>query len=300
MDPRTGRRKPRLERRNAAKNYDYDAPSFSSSQDDSSSSSSSLRTRSLELSDRTSFRIEGNDGEFDRICRSLGLTGIEDFAIPAAAWEARKIRSSSDLTPRSRLNPFNSPKEGNEGAAAELERDASAQVSKEVASRIKDRDRDSRGIREVAVLARSNSPELTPSVLTGSTPFSGGARELGGIKGTRPPLLKPPPSMTLQVRDDTLSTWELLRDFAPPGERDDVVPSSDEEEDEEPVDVKGDEAEEEESLFTDSKEDDGSSSTTDPTSISPNVRYRRTITVWEKGELLGRGSFGSVYEGISE
>ncbi|GKU98521.1 hypothetical protein SLEP1_g11516 [Rubroshorea leprosula] len=33
--------------------------------------------------------------------------------------------------------------------------------------------------------------------------------------------------------------------------------------------------------------------------ISPNDRFQRNITVWEKGELLGCGSFGSVYEGIS-
>ncbi|KAG5223855.1 mitogen-activated protein [Salix suchowensis] len=33
--------------------------------------------------------------------------------------------------------------------------------------------------------------------------------------------------------------------------------------------------------------------------ISPNGRFRRVFTSWEKGELLGRGSFGSVYKGIS-
>jgi mitogen-activated protein kinase kinase kinase 1 len=53
--------------------------------------------------------------------------------------------------------------------------------------------------------------------------------------------------------------------------------------------------------FSTSNDDDSSSSTTEPMSnISPNVRFRRAITYWEKGELLGRGSFGSVYEGISE
>ncbi|KAJ6291004.1 hypothetical protein OIU76_024172 [Salix suchowensis] len=34
--------------------------------------------------------------------------------------------------------------------------------------------------------------------------------------------------------------------------------------------------------------------------ISPNGRFRRVFTSWEKGELLGRGTFGSVYEGISD
>ncbi|GKU87699.1 hypothetical protein SLEP1_g2058 [Rubroshorea leprosula] len=32
---------------------------------------------------------------------------------------------------------------------------------------------------------------------------------------------------------------------------------------------------------------------------SPNGRFKSIITGWEKGELLGRGSFASVYEGIS-
>uniref|UniRef100_A0A6N2LZU9 mitogen-activated protein kinase kinase kinase n=1 Tax=Salix viminalis TaxID=40686 RepID=A0A6N2LZU9_SALVM len=46
---------------------------------------------------------------------------------------------------------------------------------------------------------------------------------------------------------------------------------------------------------------DSLSSTTEPISnISPTGRFRRVFTYWEKGELLGRGSFGSVYEGISD
>ena len=53
--------------------------------------------------------------------------------------------------------------------------------------------------------------------------------------------------------------------------------------------------------FSTSNDDDSSSTTTEPTSnISPNGRFKRSITYWEKGELLGRGSFESVYEGISE
>ncbi|GAU51971.1 hypothetical protein TSUD_417640 [Trifolium subterraneum] len=56
-----------------------------------------IYTCSTDLNDRTSFRIDRIDGEFDKICRSLGLYGPEDFAIPAAAWEAKKFRSSSDI-----------------------------------------------------------------------------------------------------------------------------------------------------------------------------------------------------------
>ncbi|XP_031390537.1 mitogen-activated protein kinase kinase kinase 1-like [Punica granatum] len=35
-------------------------------------------------------------------------------------------------------------------------------------------------------------------------------------------------------------------------------------------------------------------------SISPDGRFKRNITYWQKGDLLGRGSFGIVYEGISD
>jgi mitogen-activated protein kinase kinase kinase 1 len=56
--------------------------------------------------------------------------------------------------------------------------------------------------------------------------------------------------------------------------------------------------------FSTSNEDDSSSSATEPRSnnVSPNGRIKRIITpgCWQKGEFLGGGSFGSVYEGISE
>ncbi|KAK9217230.1 hypothetical protein WN943_005855 [Citrus x changshan-huyou] len=34
--------------------------------------------------------------------------------------------------------------------------------------------------------------------------------------------------------------------------------------------------------------------------VSPNGKFRRRIMSWQKGELLGSGSFGSVYEGLTE
>ncbi|KAL0454427.1 UNVERIFIED_CONTAM: Mitogen-activated protein kinase kinase kinase [Sesamum latifolium] len=95
--------RPRLDRRNARKNIDYDADgsAFSSPSPSSSNSFSDgvsvHKTRSLDvlpLSSRTSFRIEGNDGEADQIFRYLGL-GPEDFSIPVAAWKARKSLSPS-------------------------------------------------------------------------------------------------------------------------------------------------------------------------------------------------------------
>lgn len=84
--------KPRLERRNAMKNIDYRLK-----EDEDTDTDTDIDIGSL---DERSFRVEGIDGEFDRIFRSLGLSGPEDFAIPAAAWkeaQAQKARSTVNL-----------------------------------------------------------------------------------------------------------------------------------------------------------------------------------------------------------
>ena len=76
----------KLDLRNALKNVDL-------------SSIGRHRSRSLNLPpffhNQKSFRIKGTDSEFDLICRSLGLSGIDDFSIPTADWKAH--RSKSDL-----------------------------------------------------------------------------------------------------------------------------------------------------------------------------------------------------------
>jgi mitogen-activated protein kinase kinase kinase 1 len=86
MDSKKHRRKPKHERRDAIKFFNYDAQSLSSSSLSSSSSSSfdsssSVYTCSMDLCDRTSFRIDDIEGVFDQIYRSLGFSGPEDFAI---------------------------------------------------------------------------------------------------------------------------------------------------------------------------------------------------------------------------
>ncbi|KAJ1377829.1 mitogen-activated protein kinase kinase kinase 1-like protein [Sesbania bispinosa] len=299
MDSKKLRRKPKLERRNALKYFEYDAGSSSSSLDDSSSGS--LYTRSMEIYDRTSFRIEGIEGEFDRICRSLGLSGPEDFAIPAAAWEAMKVRSSSDILPRLKRNEMNLP-EKEEPEANEESNVAEKDELSEDEVRVRLRDVDDSG----------------PAETSGCCAESGG----GGINGVRPPMLKPPPGMRVPIADNTCSTWDLLRDLAPQGEEgifDEERELTEKEEGE--VDRASPKKEEdgadnaariaeivaglsESCSFTTSNEDDSSSTATDPRSnnVSPNGRIKRVITPssWQKGEFLGGGSFGSVYEGISE
>jgi mitogen-activated protein kinase kinase kinase 1 len=180
----------------------------------------------MELYDRTSFRIEGIEGELDRICQSLGLSGPEDFAIPAAAWEAMKFRSSSDILPSLKIQDI------------DLQQQKVEEV--ELSEKCEDRDRDSVRVTD----------EVAETVVVGSG--SG-----GGINGIRPPMIKPPPGMRVPVDDNMCSTWDLMKELAP------VV-------------------EGEEGLF--------------------NWEIKRVITpgCWQKGELLGRDWFASVYEGISE
>ncbi|KAG6784212.1 hypothetical protein POTOM_009898 [Populus tomentosa] len=310
MDPKN-RRRPRLERRNALKHVEYDATSPSSSLDDSSSS---LLSQSLDLPDRTSFRIEGTEGEFDRVFRSLGLSGPEDFSIPEAAWEAMKVRSASDVLPRSRLFGSDSPKAAEE-----------AKVVVEGTNRQEESELHARVLNSVRVRDSSaQSTQNEPAELNKFRDVDNRCVPVG-IKGLRPPLLKPPPSMTLPVIDKECSTWDLFRDFAPENDRvvnNNIESSYDDGEEEKEerreqvinADVDNKREEEENLLrigetvvlsescsFSTSNDDDSSSSTTEPMSnISPNGRFRRAITYWEKGELLGRGSFGSVYEGISD
>ncbi|CAJ1971824.1 unnamed protein product [Sphenostylis stenocarpa] len=301
MDPKKSKtrgkkQQPKLERRNAAKHFEYDAgPSSSSS---SSTSLSSVYSRTMEFYDRTSFRIEGVEGELDRICRSLGLSGPDDFSIPASAWAAMKLHSSSDsLAGRS-----------HEGKAFDEEAKEEEEIE--------------------AVDSEDRARVLDECVV----PAEGSGCCASGIKGFRPPMLKPPPGVRVSVVDETCSTWDLLQDFAPKGEegKETYVESSlssddehedreeKEEEDEEEGEVGGVRVEREKeenaariaeivdefSGFSTSNEDDSSSTTTGPSSsnISPNGRIKRVITAgnWQKGDLLGRGTFGTVYEGISE
>lgn len=272
---------------NASKHIEYEPVSFSSSTDDSSSASSSLWARSLELHGQTSFRIDGNDGELDHIVRTIGLTSIEDFAIPAEDWQRSKIRSSSNLTLRSKLNWSNSLKEEKESMP-----DHGRQSGHQV--------RDRFGINGVTDSVPNMLSEPICSHVTG--------REIGGIRGDRPPVLKPPPPMTLPlVVENVSSAWQISRHFASNIERNrqgSVNVSHSDEDVQETVEraseKAGDAAEDQDFFTTTSNDDDTSSSTTETMTISPNGRIKRTIRSWQKGGLLGSGSFGSVYEGIAE
>lgn len=278
------RPKPTLDRRNAQKNIDYHPPAATGS---SIIDEYSVRARSLDVPpyiDRKSFRVEGTDGEIDLICETLGLSGPDDLGISVAAWEARRVRSASDaVVPGPRLNDV-------------------SEVTHKISALVRVNDVGEEG--EVNIVKLNDCS--TTDGLTYNNHNNGGGR---GIKGVRPPVLTPPPVSAMPIIDSDCSTWELLSKFAPDGGGFVYKGGFGSDNDE---GFNGGCSERENAVlsgccsFTTSNDndDDSSSTTTEPPSnISPQGRVRRFISCldnWEKGKLLGRGSFGSVYEGIAE
>ncbi|URE16944.1 Mitogen-activated protein kinase kinase kinase [Musa troglodytarum] len=258
-------RQRRLERRNATKNFDYGMAaggvSWSSSSSSSCSSCHALSdesaalqpTRSLDLpySNQTSFRIAGSiDGEVDILCRTLGLSGPEDFAIPLLAWEARKVRSSSDLLhKRSPIFHTDSPTRQNPTLASRsriLVPDSSPTVlpsppieeatgRQDVGEATPVKNSCDSSMDEIAVAddeAVKNScpspisggggigiqvvrpPVLTPTAILLSS-------QINSILPTPPLALPPPPSMSLRAIDRMGSAWDIVRSFAPDEEASD-------------------------------------------------------------------------------
>ncbi|XP_073294769.1 mitogen-activated protein kinase kinase kinase 1-like [Primulina huaijiensis] len=364
MDSSTGRSRrapkprPKLDRRNAVKNINYDFSRSSSSASSSYSSEESLRTRSLDLYEgQTSFRVEGIDGEIEIICQTLGFSGIDDLTIPAEEYEAMKVRSSSDPLVFSQL------KEPICGRRSKFNRDNIAEVPG--AGHVDVTDRRITGadvyvgypgddVGETSDLSCDKCEERSdftfsccnidrsrPGNLSSSLCKSGdrlqSSERLGnvnlnnvsgesnefrgtGIKGVRPPILAPPPLMSLPWVDKECSTWDILNSFAPVSDMGSLTYGrgfcSDEDEEEAEVDGKVRNEMEDDRMggmtgtenhvllescyfITTSNDDDSWSSITEPSpSMSPIGKLKRNIVDWQKGELLGRGSFGSVYEAI--
>ncbi|EHA8590798.1 Mitogen-activated protein kinase kinase kinase 1 [Cocos nucifera] len=335
-------RVPRLDRRNAVKNIEYEAEAsavggVSWSPSYLADESSGLRTtRSLDLSPSsysklTSFRIGGSiEGEVDLLCRSLGLTGPEDFAIPVTAWEARKARSNSDLLPRSRLLHPDSPAPSDPTFATNSTRADADPPNVPAEESVGRQDADEvtgepdRPVVEIKVLDDEKPKNLTPLPVVKAGD--------GGIKGVRPPVLSPPSVISTlspppgrrvlaPAIDSGGSTWDLLKSFAPDEENNDFGAegrrrrsfNSEEDEQEEAAPAGGEVAGLElrlgetsedftgTSSYSTMNDDDASSTTTETMFIiSPNGKFKRRIKSWMRGVLLGSGSFGMVYEGISD
>ncbi|WVZ60219.1 hypothetical protein U9M48_010270 [Paspalum notatum var. saurae] len=355
-------RSPRLDRRNAAKRIDYEvaaaagasAPvgvSWSSSSSAEQQRSPGLRpSRSLDLAPGADLRISGSaEGEVDELCRSLGLSGPEEFAIPIDAWEARKSRSNSDLLPRSRLVPPSPADELSPVARSVSAPVPDVQPTLSVPAPIPEEPLHSSSSTSTATdsaeeptaaPAPEESPKAAPTVavvapaagLPLPSPRRGGGEV--GIRGVRPPLLSPPPPITALapppvrksfVADDmTGSAWDIVQSFAPSEEPSELGGAHEHVDTRHILDTKEEnevdngmasvEGELKElrigetfegftgtSSLSTTNDDDASSTTTEAMFIiSPNGKFKRKIKSWMRGALLGSGSFGMVYEGISD
>ncbi|URE47307.1 hypothetical protein MUK42_13882 [Musa troglodytarum] len=252
----------------------------------------------------TSFRMGGVDGEVDLICRSLGLSGPEDFAIPTSVWEeARRGRSSSDrlLFPPSRDSFSRSPPTL---LAASNSFDA-----------IDDR-------RTLVVDDEAGDSKRLP---IGTRRGGEGIRR--GFKRLEITLpnkisrltLNPPPPISLPHVDDGTSTWDIVRSFASGEEEERPAPEHDDgndaatstyserrpfgseedglSDDGEKLRVRSGDTDKELTGSTSASASD--SSAVAVITVSPNAILRRSIKSWTRGGRLGKGSFGTVYEAIS-
>ncbi|XP_019084014.1 PREDICTED: mitogen-activated protein kinase kinase kinase 1-like [Camelina sativa] len=331
----------RLERRDAARHINYDAASCSSSSaEDLSVSTSSLMTRSLEFPDRTSFRIGGGEGEMDRIYQSLGVSGPDDLAISFDAWEACKKRSSSDVLNRFKSFELDShkiqPQDWSEaGPSGGVVVASTNSTNRDITKLTRSESRDIGDFTEFIMPSESSEIGNLSTPVDKEVVVDGGTVENrrgierkptilvkskgylvpndvvpvgGGIKGVRPPVLKPPPSMKRPPIDLHGSSWDFLTQFAPAetvarpstsssSENGCVEEEAREEEleTEEKGAMLGDTADEACSFTTNECDTSSTVSNTSPIYASGGS----IITSWQKGQLLGRGSFGSVYEGIS-
>nr|BAJ97437.1 predicted protein [Hordeum vulgare subsp. vulgare] len=319
---RSSRRGPRLDRRNASKNIDYEydpaklfcsyPPSPSRASSASASAAPSLASSTACSVDLSSFRIGGSGdggGDVQLLCRSLGLSGPDDFAISLTDWEAHKAfrssasaSSSASSSPSARSQPDRPVRESPLRHEAAEEPPLPAAADFELPAK---------------ETARVEAP-VRPAWLDPPEPARPDVRKPGcegGIKGVRPPpvMLKPPPSMALPPAAQVGSTWDILLSFAPEDQGQPQAVRSvpdfgdpDAEDDEDAAEVL---TLEDLRLVESSEEFTGTSSISttndDETTesmfyVSPNGRFKRKIRSWSRGVLLGSGSFGTVYEGISD
>lgn len=362
VKPRT----PKLQRLNATKHFDYvisPDSSFSSLQSspharslDLTSAPSTTTTSNSDFSSITSFRIHGSGkDEIELLCRSLGLSGTDDFGISAEAWEAaRRNRSfgnvsfhdESPLVVCSTSNQdeprvfsvdlgFREGSDQDGEDRARVSNDDETIVNSDFSIKNNSGERGIKGVRP---------PQLTTSRLCPS--FESKGEEPGGPLKEGYHLSKkvtskvsedatadnnrandrsifpltPPPCMSLPKLNHNRgdSIWDLVLSFGPERRKDEelncfcgsnktgrIRPIDLDEEDEEGIDdFKSGEMTEgctgTSSLSTTNDDETSSTNTEAMLVVSPNGRFSRKIKSWMRGILLGHGSFGMVYEGISE
>ncbi|GFP87601.1 mitogen-activated protein kinase kinase kinase 1 [Phtheirospermum japonicum] len=283
----------RLDRSYAFKNIDYDLSPSTPASSSSHASGESLRGPSRDLcGGRTSLRVDGTDGEFEFICQTYGFSGIDDFAISPEEYEAMKVRSSSASVVFSQ-NPEPVDYLKIEGSDLVSKNSEESRNNFDCTDRIR-ADAFASDVSEL-------SKRLGDGTMINDVIYNDNVSGRNGIKGLQPQILVPPPLVC--------SNWDPSIEFVLESDR--CVLGSERgiclDEDGEGGPNRSEQEKvirsyvplESCSFTTTSNDDDSSSTTTEPMlSVSP--KFRHVIEDWQKGELLGRGSFGSVYEGIAD
>ncbi|KAL8459545.1 hypothetical protein ACS0TY_036880 [Phlomoides rotata] len=306
----------RLDRCYAVKNIKYEfAPSAYSLEESERLGSSNL------YGGKTSFRVDGTEGEFEIICETFGFSGIEDFAISPEEFEAMKVKSSA---------PVMFCKEFESVAYQKTEIDCDDGSGGVEVLDVINRKMEGCEISDVVgrrfgesidldCIDRCRASALGTSVTELPKRLGNGVRRSSVFRGNGINGIQP----TVLLVDKECSPWDTSRGFVM--DNDTCVSGfqtgfclDEDKEGTREVDLNRCEKERdmgirvammeesrvlsETSSFTSNDDDDDSSSTvTEPmSSISSNEKYRYVIEDWQKGELLGRGSFGTVYEGIAD
>ncbi|KAH6836084.1 hypothetical protein C2S53_012052 [Perilla frutescens var. hirtella] len=313
----------RLERSYALRNVNYEFSPSTSASSSSQSPVESHRALSLDLyGGKTSFRVDGTEGEFEVICEAFGFSGIDDFAISQEEFEefeATKVRSSSGIKLETRVDcddvvkcsngdgyvgPIDVINRQMEGLSIGYLDSSGGVVSKKLGESC-----------DVGYAKRCRALGDGVTLLSKRLPdgvnfnhklsVRSKVPRTNGIKGLRPTIVVP--------ALDTSAGFLLDRDPCVPRFPSGLFPDKvgteevgrNKNEQEKNMRMKTTTREEDhalsESCSFSSNEDDASSYMTEPmSSMSSNERYGCVINDWQKGELLGRGTFGSVYEGIAD
>jgi mitogen-activated protein kinase kinase kinase 1 len=284
----------RLERINAIRNAEYHAAAPSPG---------------FEINlGRSSFRIRGgSDREIELLYSSLGLSGPDDFAIQPSVWAAA-VRSHLDLSSRDDSTTLDKPPENQ--SAVDFE-DFSASIKK---SLIEEENGRTTAVIELHKEEESANEDCKVSSVL---PLVRDVRQeptcieeikVGSVLPLPPGRLSiaSPPSIRLPPIERADSTWDILKSFAP--EEDDMSGGELEERGKEEgggvrvgvtvnshAESISKKADETVGLQMNLREEGG-----EVIGISPHGSLKRTISSWSKGDLLGSGSFGSVYEAISQ
>lgn len=253
-----------------------------------------------EYASQTSFRIRGGRGaaEVTAIFRKLGLSGPEDFTIPPAVYAAAMSHLSSSARRRASLEVA-SPSELLEASPAE----AAVPMNREAVEKGEEAG-------PAPKLVQSEVTEVSTRAYANATPAAESSIR----------VVAPSATKFVQAEAIEVSTRSYARPAASvrsvASKRALLKQDSADEDKEKGKLVRLDKSREEirgEVVVEATRETTGASAlvveaTRESTSRdiehlispSPHRRFRRTITSWLKGEHLGSGSFGSVYEAISD